>query len=288
MKRYWTSAAVAVAAILILSACEMAQRGTATDQRFPSAGDFAGLNVYVNGVRTDQADVGELRERLTALKSVGVNTAEERQRTATLLADIDEGRIDRSAVPEELRGIGGFHTRLVLRTAVSRPGEVETQKLSGKIRRYLFNDQNNSGYLEVDTTVETFVNGNLVGKDAYWWAIAVMPGSYGVFKKDNTNPNDPFPGTIPLPDSALDPDNPGGIVQRGLDHKLFAKGKGIVVLAVKKNGKMLPATDPVYASSVDSCIDILFRGYPPEDTLPPQSAYCLGRCAHPMVVNTGA
>jgi len=286
MKRFWITSVAAMAAIFGLSACS-------TIKRLPSAGDFADTNVYIAGERADQIDPMKLRQKLSELEGIDLITDDGRSKLKQLLEKIDKNserkkysgrKID---VPDALKGIGGFHTRLLIRAALSPPDAVITQKLSGKIRRYIFNKYTYGGYLEVNTTVETFVNGTRTGKDKYWWSIAVLPGTYGVYKRDENNLTDPFPGTLRLPDAALDPENPRGIWKRHLDHKLYAVGEGIVVLAVTKNGDLLPKTDPAYESDENSCIDLLFKGYPPEQDLPPQSAYCLGRCQSPLIVNTG-
>jgi hypothetical protein len=77
-----------------------------------------------------------------------------------------------------------------------------------------------------------------------------------------------------------------------LKYKLNAKGTGIVVRHVYRKVdsdpiELLPPTDPRYASTAESCIDLLFNPYPPETELPPQIGYCLGRCEQPAILNTG-
>jgi hypothetical protein len=182
-----------------------------------------------------------------------------------------------------LTGIAGFSVRQLLEAHLTR----QAQKIKGKIRHYYFNDTLKSGCLEVDT---------VVGTDCYSWSIAVLPGTFEVVKRDESarpdpgNPaaplRQPFPGTLDLPEEALKPDNPQGIWQRGLNHKLWARGKGIKVLGIIKNDVLLSPEDPLYVSNDDSCIDLMFACSPPESVLPPQRAYCLGRCEHPAVVNT--
>ncbi len=280
MTRNWAVTAVALVLVLGLTACE-------TSRRLPGAGDDAPTNLSLAGERANRAELASLRRNLSRLKSIDVESDEGRASAKRLLKRIEDRSLKGEEVPEDLRGIGGFHARLLVKSALSTRDELLTQNLSGKIRRYIFNEENDAGYLEVDTRVETLVNGVKVKTDKYFWSIAVLPGTYRVIKKDNRDPNDPFPGTVPLPPDALDPDNPRGIIQRGLDHKLFAKGRGIVVLAVTKNGDLLPAEDPVYQSDDESCVDILFNGEPPANRLPNQSAYCLGRCDDPLIVNTG-
>jgi hypothetical protein len=150
----------------------------------------------------------------------------------------------------------------------------------GKIHKYYFNDDQKGGYLEVNTEVDTEVGG-VTHTDKYFWAIAVRPGTYRVVDRDDSMPEDPFPDTVEFPMGAY-----ADIVDRHLDQKLFAEGTGIVVIAVKKNGVLLPFWRPEYASTADSCIDMMFWGYPRESELPQQKYYCLGRCKHPAVINT--
>ena len=281
MKRFRITTIATVATVLALSAC-------APIERPPSAGEVADTVVFVSGDRADRLDIATLRQKLSALEGIDLTTEDGRAKLKGELDKIETYAVPGADVPDPVKGIGGFYTRLQFRTALSPAAKIETQRLSGKIRRYIFNKNTMSGYLEVDTVVETLVNGVPVARDTYWWSIAVLPGTYRVVPRKNNQPRDPFPNTVPLPDAALDPDNPRGIWKRGLDHKLFAKGPGIVVLAASKNGDLIPANDPVYQSDSDSCVDLLFKDYPPEQTLPPQSGYCLGRCQDPLVVNTGA
>lgn len=217
------------------------------------------------------------------------------KKLAELLAKAGEDGVRAADLPEALTGIPGF-TVLQLLKAYLEP-ELE-RKVSGTIRHYYFNfnDDRKGGYLEVDTVVDTLRNGEIVETDTYFWAIAVRPETFEVVLRCDINPDDPngcddngnmpFLDTLALPDKALEEDNQDGIWVRGLDHKLWAKGTGIVVVGVIRNGVLLSPGDPLYASNADSCIDLMFAGYPPVSELPPQPGYCLGRCAHPEVVNT--
>jgi hypothetical protein len=206
---------------------------------------------------------------------------------ADLLARLEQDDTRADELPEALTGISGLSTAHLLKWVLAAPGQEE--KISGLIRHYYFNDGTRGGYLEVDTKVETLQNGTVVQTDTLFWAVAVRPGTYQVHKRKEDPahyPDDPFPGTVEFPQPAIDPNNPDGIWKRELDHKLFAKGTGIVVLGVIKNGVLLDQTNYRYTSTAASCIDLMFKGYPPESELPPQPAYCLGRCDHPQIVNT--
>lgn len=95
--------------------------------------------------------------------------------------------------------------------------------------------------------------------------------------------NDVFPGTILLPPDRLNPNLDDNIWDRGLDHKLFAKGPVITVEGVWQKINDNPAVrlddmHSYYRVDSESCVDMMFKGFPPDWTLPPQPAYCLGRC----------
>ena len=116
-----------------------------------------------------------------------------------------------------------------------------------------------------------------------------------VHRRDDAGfPNQPYPG-IPLefPSHSLDPDDGRSIWCRCLDHKLYAEKDDFVVRSVYRrlSGvpklELLPPEHAYYHNSDDSCIDLMFKGFPPA-TLPEQKEYCLGRCPHPMIVNTGS
>jgi|GEM_PF-4028078 len=265
----------------------LATAGCETLEPPPSAAEDASTNLYFSGKSINAVEIDELRRDLG--EHIGANLLDEKGRmdVSTLLDRMDKGEISKAAVQSTYKGIGGFYTRLLTRTAVTLNSTAQYPKFSGKIRRYVYNRYAGSGYLEVDTRLETLRNG-VVTRTDFWWSIAVLPGTYEVFQRVEDQLDDPFPDApIGVPEEALDPENEFGIWKRNLNHKLFAQGDGIVVLAVTRDGILLPDGDPVYQSDADSCIDILFEGPPPEQTLPQQSAYCLGRCAHPMIVNTG-
>lgn len=140
------------------------------------------------------------------------------------------------------------------------------------------------------------------------WDIEVCEYTVHV-RDDNCFPNLPFPelqgGSPPkvtFPSSALDPDDSRSIWCRGLDHKLFAGGlkddgqaniiihdiyesiDGSDLVRLKSQGA---ERDPKYEVTQESCVDIMFKGYPPSTGLPSQREYCLGRCKEPGIVNTG-
>ncbi|MGI9437906.1 MAG: hypothetical protein ACR2Q4_24250, partial [Geminicoccaceae bacterium] len=178
-------------------------------------------------------------------------------------------------------------------------------KVCGKIRDYVFVDETKSGHLAVELvqeeycTRQAFLDCKPDRVTTYHWDIEVPEYCYEVHERDDNGfPNNPFP-TLPdvsFPPHALDPDDARSIWCRCLDYKLYAKGSKIRILNVYKSvdgGDLIrldeskPENAGYYQSTESSCVDIMFKGYPPATQLPPQIEYCLGRCVHPPVVNSG-
>lgn len=293
----WAVGFALVAIIVSLSACmwsqdrmELMEIAHAEDEV-----DREGLDDWMlmaGGMPIEELIVQREEARRVLLEVLGYDYDDEQ--LAELLAMAREDDVRASDLPDALTGIPGFTVLQLLGAYVEPALE---RKVSGKIRKYYFNDDKKDGYLEVDTVVDTLDDGVIVKTDTYSWVITVQPETFTVVPRCDINPDDPngcddngnmpFLDTLALPEAALLQDNPDGIWQRGLDHKLWAKGTGIVVDRVIRNGVLLsPEHHPLYVSNEDSCIDLMFAGYPPVSELPPQPGYCLGRCAHPMVVNT--
>jgi hypothetical protein len=303
MKREWLNAIVAVVTILGLSACAQTQReeaaapmAMAVPEAAPEVEEaYVPWNLYVETEEHSEEIEVVLRNRARArdllndmLFGEGSDRRFNDDELAALLRQVqnDETTAENLRTTLEgsnaLSGIAGDSVVQFLHAYVT--GEAQTVR--GKIRKYYFNDDEKGGYLEVDTEVDTLQGGSVVKTDKYFWAIAVRPETYRVVDRVGPPSTDPFPNTVVFSANALREDNPKGIWQRRLDQKLFAKGTGIIVIAVRKNGVLLPTTDRRYISNSDSCIDLLFWGYPPKSELPKQRFYCMGRCAHPQVVNT--
>lgn len=295
----WVVGFALVAIIVSLSACvqhqdRMALMATAHAEDEVDREGLDNWMLMAGGMPIEELIVQREEARRVLLEVLGYDYDDEQ--LAELLAMAREDDVKASDLPDALTGIPGF-TVLQLLEAYLEP-ELE-RKVSGKIRHYYFNDDNKGGYLEVDTVVDTLRDGEIVHTDTYFWAIAVRPETFEVVPRCDINPDDPngcddngnapFLDTLALPAKRLDPNDPekDSIWQRGLDHKLWAEGTGIVVVGVIRNGVLLsPDHHPLYVSNEDSCIDLMFAGYPPVSELPPQPGYCLGRCAHPEVVNT--
>jgi hypothetical protein len=298
MRRPWLMTIVAVITIFGLSACAQMQREerAAAPVAAPGPAPAAEEAYDAWALMVDAepiSDVLENRERaLGTLNDVLFGEGSgKRFNDDQLAALLEQAESDETTAADlrttlegsnALSGIAGFSVVQFLRAYVTG----EAQRVRGKIRQYYFNDDEKGGYLEVDTVVETLQGGSVVDNDTYFWAIAIRPGTYRVVDREDPPTTDPFPNTVDFSDEAVDTSNPDSIWGRNLDQKLFGKGTGIVVIAVRKNGVLLPTTHYLYESSEDSCIDLLFWGYPRKTELPKQRYYCLGRCAHPQVVNT--
>lgn len=292
MKRSGTKIIATVVSICGLFSCAQTQREVAAPAvteippaatESPTANEegFEDWSLIVDGMTIedlleDRATAGALLrevldadlndEELVALLALA-------KEDTTTLADLRE----RLGDSDRLSGIDALPIVQFLTAYVNG----EQQKVRGKIRQYYFNDEEKGGYLEVDTIVETLQGGVVTETDTYFWAIAVRPPTYQVIDHSGDR-DDPFPGTLPLMEPKLTE-----IEMRKLDQKLWAKGPGIVIIAVERNGVLLPTTNYLYTSTAASCIDMMFWGYPPRSELPiKQEAFCLGRCQHPMVVNT--
>lgn len=205
--------------------------------------------------------------------------------------DRDPTRVLDTDVPDAMRGIGGFSTTLFLKKLILGVH----QTVYGKIRDYIFVDRTKSGHLSVDMCIDR--------SEFYHWDIEIANGGFGVHlrKGDPDDPNDPyypdnpFPNVdLDLPEGATDPDEPTSIWVRGLDHKLHARGKSIEVRHIYHRSlsdpdlTRLDDNHHLYMSTEASCVDLFTQGRPPatfgELT---DSDYCLGRCEHPAIVNTG-
>ncbi len=88
------------------------------------------------------------------------------------------------------------------------------------------------------------------------------------------------------------------MISLGHTHKLWATGADITITRISHKANPLaawvdlpnnPSNAHLYNQNADNCIDITFRGFPPDrlqaSDEPP--FYCLGRCANPLIVNTG-
>jgi hypothetical protein len=250
---------------------------------------FFDFPLAINGQTVEEflANRDQAEQLLNGLMEIDV--VEQRAQGISLLERIDQGIATQEEVPDALTGIGGFGTLLAARAYFFD----EAHRVQGRIRDYVYVEDAQSGHLAVDVRTEFFASakdrdsGGLPTRtELLHWDIDVE-GVYEIHHRglDFTNP---FPQVdLALPGYAI-----AAIWARDLKYKLHARGPGIVVRHVYRKIDedpiaRLPSTDPRYASTDASCIDLLFNPYPPETELPPQIGYCLGRCEHPPIVNTG-
>lgn len=291
MKRQWINALLVFVTTCGLSSCAQIQREeapAAMAEAEPEA-DFQEWVLVVKGVPIQRLveDPEELRKAVVEL--VGTD---DRGQISEWVSAVRSRAGNAEGVHANLTGLAGFSAVQLLEAYLASFTELDAQrKVSGKIVDYIFDDAEKAGHLAVNTKVEYFDTSESYASQVpdrvkrYHWDIEVTDGTYQVIPHSG-NRNDPFPGTLALVEPTLT-----AVEDRGLDHKLWAKGTGIVVRHVYEvfsDGSItrLPDTHPFYPSTAASCIDMMFAGPPPAIYLPPQPAYCLGRCDHPEVVNT--
>jgi hypothetical protein len=289
MKRNWIEACMKIAAgawvavgVLLITAPVIAQ---APDQapviaQAPDQDGFETWFTMVDGEPID--DVLRNPDRAPQIVQALLGNSD-REFVKELLASLRQGvpfPEDVRGVPSALGGIAGFAVVSFLEAYAA--GSPVGPTISGKIKDYVYDEDDLSGHLAVDTRV--YLPWSRI-TNRFHWDIEVRPGTYQVIPHSG-DPNNPFPNTV-----TFDPAKLPEIAKRGLDHKLFAQGPGIRVRHVYKirnDGSIqrYPNNHVFYASTVDSCIDLMFAGEPPAIYLPPQRGYCLGRCAQPAVVNS--
>lgn len=170
--------------------------------------------------------------------------------------------------------------------------------LHGQIEDYSFNEADGSGSITSVTYIDRTVipSGNGVPNtktQAYRWQIEIEAGGFQVVDK-GADPHAPFPGTMQFSDAMK-----LRIDSLGFKYKLWAKGTKIKITKVEfkanassPNWRELKKSNSKYAklyeSDANNCIDMLFVDRPPAslDGMGPPF-YCLGRCANPLIVNTG-
>lgn len=259
------------------------------------AGPCEGLEkwaLFVDGEPSDAFAArlrGNQAEAQAFINSLGIDL--DTEQLTDLLRRLDAAPESVLDVPEALQGISGFSTTLLLKKMFL--GVHPT--LYGKIRDYVFVDKTKSGHLSVDMCIDQ--------REFYHWDIEVLDGEFHVERRTepadpsdfDTYPADPFPGVdLDLPKAAVDPALESSIWARGLTHKLHASGTRIEVRHVYYRDLGAPdlvRLDPghhLYESTEASCVDLFTTGRPPATFGElVQKDYCLGRCEHPAVLNTG-
>jgi hypothetical protein len=210
-------------------------------------------------------------------------------------------------LPGALQGIGGLATLVLLQKLLpldeAQP-PVADKVVYGKIRDYVFLGEEAAWHLSVDVCFDEqgFVPLGEDRREFYHWDVEIAAGASSVTPRtdpsDPADPDaygDPFPGLdFEFPAAAIDPADPGSLWRRGLDHKLGATGTGITVRNVyyrrlsEPDLTRLDDGHPFYTSTEASCVDLFTEGFPPATFGQLVDAgYCLGRCEHPAIFNTG-
>ena len=210
-------------------------------------------------------------------------------------------------LPEALQGLAGLPVLVLLQKLL--PLDVNQPPLAdkvvyGKIRDYVFVGEEEAWHLSVDVCFDKqgFVPLGEDRREFYHWDVEIAADASTVSERvppgDPSDPNDygdPFPGLdFEFPPEAIDPANPGSLWRRGLDHKLGATGLGVVVENIyhrrlsEPDLTRLDDGHHLYTSTEASCVD-LFTAGPPPSTFGElvNAGYCLGRCEHPAIFNTG-
>ncbi len=256
-------------------------------------------------LRTDRASVEEF------VQSLGIDRGIDA--LYDLLLRIREApAVVQDDVPEALQGIAGLSTTLLLTRLLPVEDEpLAPMILRGKIRDYTFirdpesgQPGRGSGHLAVDicTDIDGFVPVGEDRREFFHWDLEVIEDGFIVnTRTEPTNPNvlstysEPFPGvSLVLPEMTWSPASPHSVWRRGLDHKLHSNSRWIQVRNVYH--RKLADPDLVrlddqhhfYESTAASCIDLFTAGPPPGSFGElAGNDYCLGRCAHPPIVNSG-
>jgi hypothetical protein len=225
-----------------------------------------------------------------------------------ILRQLKESPVEYKGLPPALQGIGGFSTVLFLQKLL--PLDVNAEPIAdavfyGKIRDFTYLEATGEGHLAVDICID-FKEFVPLGEDHrvfYHWDIAVAAGGFSVEQRTPPTPStdpaqygNPFPNlNITMPAMAIDPSDPRSIWRRGLDHKLHARGMTIEIRNIYRRKLSEPnlvrvseSETDLYQSTMETCIDLFTEG-PPPATFGELSGngYCLGRCAHPPIVNSG-
>lgn len=321
MRRATLSVISTLVIVLSLSACAELRGVTRTDERArlntwdlkvegQSAVEALGGRSYEELVKDERSKAGEaLRELAKEFREFGIDLDTPKGRSEALkqIERLREGEATAEETAGPLLGIEGISTAAFLRSALAPNFRVVTK---GRIRDYIYLEQEESGHLAVDMLTEIYDSGKLVWTIFHHWDIELLKGHFKkhIRQGSPSNPNNPFP-TLPefqLPPEALDPNNPRSIWARDLNLKIYAKGVDAIkirnVFLQINNGEIrrLPDSNALYKVTEKSCVDLFTTGFPPGETPPsviaPKSAtelfaregdYCLGRCAHPFIINTG-
>ncbi len=243
-----------------------------------------------------------------------------RQEFDQILALLRDPDTKRDQVPKGFRGLQG----LSWMQAVWIKEFGGRARLKGRLIDYAYDRVNRSGWLTFATRIDWYETRNAVGdevdpqfrstsRDYFRWFIEILPDGFEIIKRIDIMPaveggadrpvnpqlgaigTQPFPG-MQLDTLAIDPADSRSVWQRGLTHKLLARGGNFIIRGVfHKQGNdgpllRLPEEHPFYdrrtrdlkgeivGETPARCLDIMFRGEPPESHLPEQLGWCFGMC----------
>lgn len=309
------------AAIAAFAVATITNADTASAQNIEWASDTNMVVVPDNGVRRDETGALIARAALdNTLDGIGAGIT---MPTTSNRAKIDaiEASVDQATQANGIVGLGGVNSHLFMWAAaktLAASGNLDLTKpyelrIFGKIKQYRFTPSTDdpfqgNGVLQVVTGARYWpLDPNTGARDKqnkqvlrFRYRVRVRNNGFKVIERDDLDPNDPFPGSqIMFDDDMIEKLN-----ERGYRYKLHAKGTTIRIQKVwvkENNGPwaLIPKDetpgDPndkyrsLYQQVDENCIDILFVDFPPTTKagLGTTPAYCMGRCATPLIVNTG-
>ncbi len=282
--------------------------------RWTAFTDFDRLNLVVPSAGGE----APARDVAARLEPLGIETARAGE-MAALLRSLLASRTTREAsdcllYPKSIaipwaRGLGGPPTLQYLYATLAADAldglggfNLAQIRIVGRIRNfvYAYDPETRRGPAHLAVDVETiYPNG---WTEFLHWAIDATLETH----ERADSEDDPFPKVdLALDDRLRLKTSASSIWQRGLDLKLHARGDDIRVHHVFQRigyGRIerLPNEHPFYQSSAESCVDLLAASFGP-DRMPPTTyhelrrflpgeqrpLYCLGRCAHPAIINSG-
>lgn len=299
--RPWLKTTATIVTILGLSACALIQREErAAPARVAEAEPEAGyqeIALVVEGLPIDALFASPARLSEAVLGLADTDNPEQIRAWIDVIESQDGDAAD---VPSNLTGIAALPSVQLLHAYLASLEGVDFNiRVRGRIDDYIYDAAKQAGHLavnvkyEIFSTAASYTSGIPDHVKEYHWDVEVTDGTYEVVPHSG-DPNNPFPNTLanlPLDRIAGDPTAVPPLPP--LVNKLWAKGKGIVVRHVYEvfsptSIVRLPDKHPYYVSTDESCIDMMWAGPVPAIKTEPfgPPAYCLGRCAHPEIVNT--
>lgn len=273
------------AALILLAACQTAQiQGVAYGDpcNYPVQGNPPVVReLFLNALPPNGSRAGDALKDETSLRAAlyGMGAY-----SYNLKSRISSVRFGPSA-----RGLAGIQYWSFLRAADhAHDGnnfrsrvEFET---TGRLEAYHYDKSGNgpSCMRVLMTTTAKRPNGNMISIAYRWTVFAELK----VSPRDDSDQDNVFPEATTLPISAQ--------IAGPRQYKMWAEGSMINVTRVERivdggSPVLLGRGHRFYRTNAESCIDMMFIEEP-EETMPPGMIppfYCLGRCDHPPLINTG-